>query len=142
MICCAESRGAAQFSHAPLDIAALVGNWTNDHPLSRVRDPRAWVLLFLMQSGGLGLMTFGVFVIYLTNGTNSTGSTYAPRWLRLTRRGNVFTAFASTDGATWTQVGSETIAMGTATYLGLAVTSHNNAALATDTFDNLGATTP
>ncbi|MDB5773128.1 MAG: Ktr system potassium transporter [Burkholderia sp.] len=27
-----------------------------------------WVLLFLMQSGGLGLMTFGVFVIYLTNG--------------------------------------------------------------------------
>jgi two-component system, chemotaxis family, protein-glutamate methylesterase/glutaminase len=32
----AMSRGAAQFSHAPLDIAALVGNWTNDHPLARV----------------------------------------------------------------------------------------------------------
>ena len=25
-----------------------------------------WVLLFLMQAGGLGLMTFGVFIIYLT----------------------------------------------------------------------------
>jgi trk system potassium uptake protein TrkH len=25
-----------------------------------------WVLLFLMQSGGLGLMTFGIFIIYLT----------------------------------------------------------------------------
>jgi trk system potassium uptake protein TrkH len=27
-----------------------------------------WVLLILMQCGGLGLMTFGVFVIYLTSG--------------------------------------------------------------------------
>lgn len=32
----ALARGAAQFSHAPLDVAALVGNWTNDHPLPRV----------------------------------------------------------------------------------------------------------
>jgi len=66
----------------------------------------------------------------------------APRWVRIRRTGNVFTAFASVNGTAWTQVGSDTIAMGTATYLGLAVTSHNQGALATDAFENLGATGP
>lgn len=28
----ALKRGAAQLSHAPMDIAAVIGNWTNDHP--------------------------------------------------------------------------------------------------------------
>jgi endoglucanase Acf2/uncharacterized protein YjdB len=65
----------------------------------------------------------------------------APYWVRLTRVGNVFTSFVSTNGTTWTQVGSETIAMASQTQVGLAVTSHNDAALNTATFDNVVVTT-
>jgi M6 family metalloprotease-like protein len=64
----------------------------------------------------------------------------APRWVRLRRAGNVFTSFVSTDGTAWTQVGAETIAMGAAAWVGLAVTSHNNASLSTDVFESI--TTP
>jgi M6 family metalloprotease-like protein len=61
----------------------------------------------------------------------------APRWVRLRRTGNLFTAFVSADGAAWTQMGAETIAMGTAVWAGLAVTSHDNAALSTDEFESI-----
>ncbi len=42
----------------------------------------------------------------------STGTTPVPRWLKVTRRGNVFTAYLSTDGSSWAEVrAGETIAM-------------------------------
>jgi hypothetical protein len=64
--------------------------------------------------------------------------TRAPHWIRLRRAGNVFTAFASADGQTWRQQGSSiTIAMGASAYVGLALSSHLNAALATATFSNV-----
>jgi endoglucanase Acf2/uncharacterized protein YjdB len=65
----------------------------------------------------------------------------APYWVRLTRVGNVFTSLVSTNGTTWTQVGTETIALTSATQVGLAVTSHNDAVLNTATFDNVSVTT-
>jgi hypothetical protein len=68
-----------------------------------------------------------------TAGTLST----APHWVKLTRSGNTFTAYESTDGATWTLVGTDTIAMGSTVYVGLAVTSHTTGASATCTFDNV-----
>jgi hypothetical protein len=52
----------------------------------------------------------------------------------------MFTAYNSTDGSSWTSMGSVTIAMGTNVYIGLAVTSHNNGTLCTATFDNLEVT--
>jgi hypothetical protein len=61
----------------------------------------------------------------------------APRWVRLRRAGNAFTSFVSTDGSTWTQLGAETIAMGAAVWVGLAVTSHNNAGLSTNVFESI-----
>lgn len=78
-----------------------------------------------------------------TNGASSytngnAGS--APYWLRLQRSGNTITAFKSANGTTWTQYASTTITMGTSVYVGLAVTSHNNNVLATDTFDNVTVT--
>jgi len=60
--------------------------------------------------------------------TNTAGSlSAAPRWLKLTRLGNVFTAFESADGTTWTLVGIDTIPMASTVYIGLAVTSHSTA---------------
>lgn len=59
-------------------------------------------------------------------------------WLRLVRSGATITAYRSDNGMTWTQVGtSVSPAMADPVYIGLAVTSHNNAALTTATFDNL-----
>jgi hypothetical protein len=61
-----------------------------------------------------------------------------PYWVRLVRSGSTFTAYSSPDGVTWTQIGnSVTVTLGTSPNEGLAVTSHNNTALNTSTFDNV-----
>lgn len=67
----------------------------------------------------------------------SGGTGAAPYWLKLTRSGSTFTASRSTNGTTWTQFTQATIAMDSSTYVGLAVTSHNNSVLGTATFDNV-----
>ncbi len=62
-----------------------------------------------------------------TNATSLSSqgnSLAAPYWVRITRRGNVFTGYHSVDGVTWTQQGAETIAMSQAAHIGLCVTSH------------------
>ncbi|HZP48138.1 MAG TPA: phospholipase D-like domain-containing protein [Vicinamibacterales bacterium] len=61
----------------------------------------------------------------------------APYWVKLERIGNTFNAYSSPDGAAWTLVGSDTIAMGPTVSVGLAVSSHVSGALATATFDNV-----
>jgi hypothetical protein len=62
------------------------------------------------------------------------GAGIAPYFVRLTRLGNTFTGDVSLDGSTWTTVGSETIAMASTIYVGLAVTSHTAGKVATATF--------
>jgi len=61
----------------------------------------------------------------------------APYWVRLVRTGNTFTGLASADGVTWTQVSTISVTMIGNVQAGLAVTSHNTAALNTSTFDNV-----
>jgi PKD repeat protein len=61
----------------------------------------------------------------------------APYWVKLTRAGTTFTAYQSANGSTWTKVGSVTMSLAANTYVGLAVTSHNNTVLATASFDNV-----
>ncbi|BCU79359.1 LamG-like jellyroll fold domain-containing protein [Luteolibacter sp. LG18] len=61
-------------------------------------------------------------------------------WVRLTRSGSLVTAYVSANGSTWTLVGSTTLTMASGVSVGLAVTSHNNAALSTATFDNVAIT--
>ena len=61
----------------------------------------------------------------------------APYWVRIERVGNVVISSASADGATWTEIRRETIAMSAAIYVGLAVTSHNDGQLCTGTFTNV-----
>jgi len=71
--------------------------------------------------------------------TNTLGPTVvAPYWVRMVRSGSTFTASVSSDGSAWTTVGSETIAMSSGVMVGLAVTSHNDAAVCTATFTNVG----
>ncbi len=78
----------------------------------------------------------------LTNGTSADTSTTgaAPGWVRIKRTGNLFTAYKSSDGRTWTVIASDSISMADAIYVGIALTSHNSAATAKATVDNFSVT--
>ncbi len=68
------------------------------------------------------------------------GGTARPKWVKLTRSGNVFRAYYSTATSTpssWTQVGNGvTVTMATPK-VGLAVTSHNNGVVCAATFTDV-----
>jgi autotransporter-associated beta strand protein len=68
--------------------------------------------------------------------SSSTGKT-APYWVRLTRTGNTFKAFYSTNGSSWIQFGNNrTISMASSTYIGIATTSGSTATLCTGVLTN------
>ena len=70
--------------------------------------------------------------------TNNTVNASGPAWVKVTRSGNNFTGYYSTDGNSWTRIGSsKSITMPSTTVVGLAVTSHNNNRLSTATFRNV-----
>jgi regulation of enolase protein 1 (concanavalin A-like superfamily) len=73
-----------------------------------------------------------------------TASAALPVWLQLTRRGNTFGGYWSTDGTTWTGVGSKIdLANVAATArLGLAVCSHNRSTTNRAVFSDLSVTAP
>jgi PKD domain len=61
-----------------------------------------------------------------------------PVWLKLARSGNAVSGYYSTDGSSWTQIGTtQTLSLPTTTQAGLAVTSHNNTATSTALFTGL-----
>lgn len=64
----------------------------------------------------------------------------APYWVKLQRAGNAFTSSISSNGTTWTQIGTATVSMSTSAYIGLAVTAQNNAVLNTSVLDSVSIT--
>jgi hypothetical protein len=63
----------------------------------------------------------------------------APQWLRITRVGDVFTAYRSTDNVTWTQVGTpQTITMAASVSIGLPLCNHGGSG--SGTFDSITVT--
>jgi len=74
--------------------------------------------------------------------TENTGGPWvaAPYWVKLVRSGSTFTGYASSDGTSWTQVGSATISMASAVYIGLALTAHNNSTVCTAVIDSVSST--
>jgi hypothetical protein len=74
----------------------------------------------------------------LSTTTTSTGS--VPVWLKLVRRASdTYRGYVSGDGVNWELVGTETIPMSQYLYVGMVVSSHDNSALCTATFDNVAA---
>ena len=79
-----------------------------------------------------------------TAGATATwGSTFVPgaipdAWLRITRVGDLFSGFRSTNGMDWIQMGQTNIVYPAEMVLGIGVTAHNaaNTLLATGTFSN------
>jgi len=72
--------------------------------------------------------------------STSGGAGTAPYFVKLTRIGTTISASASPNGTTWTPIGSDTIAMASTIYVGLAVSSHVAGTLATATFTNTAVT--
>jgi hypothetical protein len=112
-----------------------------------------WTKAALMIRGSLGANSLHASVIVsggngvayqrrtISGGTTTHtdgGSGAPPAWLRMTRTGNVIQAFRSDDGVSWTLIGGDTFStLPTNVYVGLAVTSHDNAVLTTAVFDGV-----
>jgi hypothetical protein len=82
-----------------------------------------------------------------TDGTSTGDNGVAPAikppyWVKIERKGNLFSGSISPDGKTWTVFGTpQTIVMKDPVFIGLCVTSHVDAAtIRTMTFDNVSTT--
>jgi hypothetical protein len=94
----------------------------------------------MRPDGGIEFMTrtsTGGATTYL-----SGASQPAPGWLKLTRTGSTVTASVSSNGSTWSVVGSTSTTIPSSARIGLVVTSHDVSTRNTSTFDNVGVTTP
>ena len=74
------------------------------------------------------------------NDINGGTYTFPNAWVKLTRAGNIFNAYTSIDGVIWNQVGSTTLPMNPDMRIGLFITSNDNNALGTATFENVSVT--
>jgi hypothetical protein len=70
--------------------------------------------------------------------SNSVSGLKAPIWLRMVRSGSSFSAYYSTNGSSWTQIGStETITMPTVALVGLGTSSTNTGELSLASYTNV-----
>lgn len=94
-----------------------------------------YVSLFATPANGLRFQ-------YNFSGDQFGGAFTLPNgWIRLTRTGDVFTAYKSADGVTWTKIGQTTLAMTASATIGMFVNAHNGGtALNTSVFDNITVT--
>ncbi len=76
-----------------------------------------------------------------TTSSNSNSGTLPNTWVRLVRSGTTITAYKSTNGTSWTSVGSTTnTTFATTCYIGLAVGSGSDTTLNTSQFSNVSVT--
>ncbi|MEO7101622.1 MAG: fibronectin type III domain-containing protein [Luteolibacter sp.] len=118
-------------------------------------DPWAKAGVMIRESTAAGAIYAAVFItpgngVTFQRRTSTGGTTVntvvtgvtAPRYVRLERAtNNSFRAYYSSNGTSWTQIGSnQTISMASSATMGLAVTSHNDGTLCTSTIANITAT--
>ena len=72
--------------------------------------------------------------------SNYSSGSFSTLWVKLVCSGSTFTAYYSSNGTSWTSMGSETISMGNTIFVGLITSSHSSSTLATATFSNVSAT--
>ena len=117
-----------------------VANWTKAGVMMRESLDPGSRQAFMLVSPGKGL----AFQRRVDTGGLSTstsgGLLTAPYFVSLTRSGTTITASMSSDGSTWTTVGSDTFAMPQTIYVGLAVSSHVYGTIATATFASTAVT--
>ena len=146
------SRDAFRFVYAPMtgdgSIVAqvteieYVADWTKAGVMMRetlaAGSPQATMLV----SANKGLAFQRRRALNGTSVSTAGGAGTAPYFVKLTRSGDTFTASKSTNGTTWTAVGTDTIPMASTIYVGLAVSSHVTGNLATVAFRGITVTPP
>jgi len=103
-------------------------------------DPGAPAVTLALQANG-SVLLLSRSAAGATTKTAGTIAQNVPVWLKLTRAGSTITGFVSTNGTTWTQVGTTAVDLPATIYVGLAVTSHTTGSAATATFDNAAVST-
>jgi lysophospholipase L1-like esterase len=85
----------------------------------------------------------GTAFICATNGNSSfipfggSASGNVSYWVKLARTNNIFYAYTSADGSSWTATGTQAMTMSNIFYIGLAASSSNNGTTGTATFTNV-----
>jgi uncharacterized repeat protein (TIGR01451 family) len=90
-------------------------------------------------------MGYGARMQYSSTGSRTpatypAGFTDPDKWLKLTKSGNTFTSWLSSDGVTWTEIGVATVPMTGPVTIGLFDTSHNIGQDSTVAFDHVTVT--
>lgn len=142
-----ESSDQFQFVNQPItgdaEIIAKVNSLTNTNTYAKagvmfretLTPTSKHVMTDITAAAGVEFLSRDA-VSGITTAQVAAGTT--PKWLRVTRAGNVFTSYTSDNGSTWTQLGTpRTIAMANTIYVGMAVTSHANGTLATGVFSDV-----
>ena len=135
----------------------LTGNGTLTARIASQTNTSSWAKagLMLRATSDPGAMNYavlatpanGVVVQWRTAQAGTTGQVKVagtvPLYLRIVRSTNTFSAYTSPDGVTWTLIpgSSLSISMPSSILAGMAVTSHNTAALGSATFDNAALST-
>jgi hypothetical protein len=120
-------------------VASLSGTqaWTKVGVMMRTTKdagaPQAFMLISKSKGAAFQRRTVAGGISEHTSG----GALTAPRWVKLSRRGTTITGYVSSDGRSWSQVGSDTFSIGDSLFVGLAVSSHDATVLATGIFDNI-----
>ncbi|HWX23028.1 MAG TPA: cellulase family glycosylhydrolase [Candidatus Binatia bacterium] len=132
---------------------AVSGDCTNIARVSGLQNTDPWAKAGVMLRESLNQDAINAFVAvtsqngalfsyrpatYGASASSGQAGPAAPYYVKLVRIGNTFTAYTSTSGSVWSQVGSPvTLAMSRDAFVGMAVTAHNNTRLNTATFDNV-----
>lgn len=128
------------------DLIARVTGLTNTDPWAKaglmIREslaPGSRFALMMMTPGANGASFHYRTATGGNAAPNNSGDNVStlPRWLKITRRGNVITGYQSANGVTWTLRDSVTLALPATIHAGLAVASHKDGTLATGTFDGV-----
>jgi putative flippase GtrA len=80
----------------------------------------------------------GITFQYNFTGDGGSASYELPNaWLKLSRSGGTITGYTSSDGISWTEIGSMDVELGVNCEIGLFVSSHNGSQINTSAFDNV-----
>jgi regulation of enolase protein 1 (concanavalin A-like superfamily) len=122
---------------ARVDTIAAVERWTKAGVMIRDGRYASAPHAFMLVSGsrGVAFQRRAVFGGVSTSTDAVAGA--APYWVKLSRRGDRFEAYAAPDGGTWTLIGTDTIVMHDTVQVGLAVTAHQDGSIARATFSGL-----
>jgi hypothetical protein len=122
---------------AHIDSLDAVQAWTKAGVMiRRSADPGA-PQAFLLVSGGKGIAFQRRSVQGGLTTSTAGGAGTAPRWLWLSRRGNLISAYTAPNDGGWRFVGSATIEMEEQVLAGLALSSHDPDAMAKAVFSSV-----